>query len=80
MKFLLMLPLLVLLAACEPTEEEKFRLKNALPDGCEVISVGEYGSIRELIIVTCPNRNVTTTSIILPNNKTTKQISAVVID
>lgn len=80
MKFLLMLPLLVLLAACEPTEEEKFRLKNALPEGCEVTSVGRYGSIKELIIVTCPNRNVTTTSTMLPGHKTTKQNSTVVID
>ena len=51
----------LVLAACEPTEEEKGKLKNALPDGCVAHDIGSYGTIDNLIIIECEGRRVTTT-------------------
>lgn len=61
MKYLILASLLFLAACDDPTPEEKEKLKNALPEGCEMIDVGEYGSIDSLIIVKCDGRNVVAT-------------------
>lgn len=52
---------LLFLAACKPTEEEKQNLMNALPEGCVVNDIGSYGSIDNLIIITCDGRQVEAT-------------------
>lgn len=49
----------MMLAACEPTEEQKAKLKGALPDGCVVHDIGSYGEIDNLIIVECSGHTVT---------------------
>lgn len=51
----------LVLAACEPTEEEKSILKKALPEGCVAHDIGSYGTIDNLIIIECEGRRVTTT-------------------
>jgi hypothetical protein len=51
----------LVLAACEPTEEEKGKLKKALPEGCMAHDIGSYGKIDNLIIIECEGRRVTTT-------------------
>lgn len=58
-KLILAATALVLLAACQPTEEEKQNLKKALPEGCVAHDVGSYGSIDQLIIIECTGRKVT---------------------
>lgn len=50
----------LLLAGCAQTEEEKAVVRTKLPAGCQLMELGEYGSIRNLIIVTCRNRDTTT--------------------
>ena len=49
----------LLLAACEPTEEEKAKLKGTLPEGCTAHDIGSYGEIDNLIIVECTGQMVT---------------------
>jgi hypothetical protein len=51
----------LVLAACEPTEEQKSNLKKALPEGCVAHDIGSYGTIDNLIIIECEGRRVTTT-------------------
>lgn len=51
----------LVLAACEPSEEEKGNLKKALPEGCVAHDIGSYGSIDNLLIIECEGRRVTTT-------------------
>lgn len=58
-KIVLACAALLVLAACEPTEEERRNLKNALPDGCVAHEVGSYGSIDQLLIIECTGRHVT---------------------
>ena len=52
---------LLILTACQPTDEEKQNLKNALPEGCVAHEVGSYGSIDQLLIIECTGRHVTST-------------------
>jgi len=52
---------LLILAACQPTEEEKQNLQKALPEGCVAHEVGSYGSIDQLLIIECTARHVTST-------------------
>lgn len=44
--------------ASRVTPDQRDRLKNALPDGCEVIEVGAYGTIDNLIIINCERHRV----------------------
>lgn len=71
---------LLLLAACEPTEEQKTKLKNALPKGCVAHEIGSYGSIDQLIIIECTGREVTAayTYMRQSNGKTTETDRAAV--
>lgn len=59
MKKLAFISILALAACDDPTPEQRTKLKQALPDGCEVIEVGQYGSIDQLIIIDCNGRDVT---------------------
>jgi hypothetical protein len=52
---------LLILAACEPTEEEKQNLKKSLPEGCVAHDIGKYGEINRLVIIECTGKNVTAT-------------------
>ena len=61
-KFAILGLALVALASCKPTEEQKQRLNETLPDGCVVHDIGSYGSINRMVIVVCDGRNVTSTA------------------
>ena len=50
----------LLLSACEPTADERAKLSNALPAGCDVYEVGSYGDIKSLVIVKCEGKTTTT--------------------
>lgn len=60
-KIILASAALLVLVACEPTEEEQQNLRNALPEGCVAHEVGSYGSIDQLLIIECTARHVTST-------------------
>lgn len=44
------------LAACEPSEQEKERVRRELPAGCTVKDLGAYGEARSLMVVVCDGR------------------------
>ncbi len=43
------------------TDEQERAVQRALPHGCQLINLGEYGRIRQLIVIECSDRNSTTT-------------------
>lgn len=49
------------LTACKPTEEEVKRVRDELPQGCELKYLGSYGSIDNLVIAVCDGRRTTST-------------------
>lgn len=58
LKILAIASVLALAGCYEPTPEQRQKLKNSLPEGCEVIEIGEYGVIDNLVIVNCEGRRV----------------------
>lgn len=61
LKITALIATVLLLAACEPTEEEKTNLRAVLPEGCVIHDVGSYGSLEQLLVIVCDGRNVTNT-------------------
>jgi hypothetical protein len=61
MKKLFILATLVLLAACEPSEEQVAHANAVLPRGCSLTYVGNYGGITNLVVAVCEGRTTTTT-------------------
>ena len=51
------------LAACEPTEEQKQRVQDALPKGCKLFDLGKYGPIDRLVVVKCDGFSTVSASI-----------------
>jgi hypothetical protein len=52
------------LAGCETSEEEKNRVEEALPEGCVLIDLGQYGNIDALVMITCEGRKTTSVNIL----------------
>lgn len=48
------------LAACEPTEKQKARVRGALPPECSLVDLGSYGDVDDLVVVTCGGRQART--------------------
>lgn len=47
----------LLLAGCnEPTPEQRLRVRQQLPSGCDIHSFGEYGPFNDLVVVICDGR------------------------
>lgn len=59
----------VLLAACEPTEEQQKNLKEALPPGCAVVYNDAYGDVRKMIVIVCDKFATTQTITATPVGK-----------
>ena len=58
-KYIAAASLLFLVACDDPTPEQQQKLKQSLPAECELIDIGQYGSIDNLIIINCDGRSVT---------------------
>lgn len=59
-KLFALIPVVLVLAACDPTPEERAKLDSVLPEGCKVYEVGSFGDIKSLVIVKCKGEDVTT--------------------
>ncbi len=70
----------LLLSGCSPTDEQRVRVKQILPENCKIYEVGEYGSIKSLIFVTCDGRNVTTTNGSYQSGKVTRTYTLVSVN
>lgn len=81
MKYSALIALLFLAACDDPTPEQQQKLKEALPEGCTFTDVGRYGSIDNLIIVTCDGRltEITQTHKSQSNGKTTETDNSAVV-
>lgn len=83
-KLFVLIPVVLVLAACEPTPEERAKLNSVLPEGCKVYEVGSFGDIESLIIVKCKGEDVTTANGVWNQQSgkvtVTKQFASVVID
>lgn len=55
------LALVLLLAGCGVSPEQKMYVESHLPAGCTVHDLGSYGSIDMLVVVTCNGRQTTST-------------------
>jgi hypothetical protein len=54
--------MLLALASCDdPRPEQRARFESALPEGCEIIDLGRYGSIDEMVAIVCDGRQTVTT-------------------
>lgn len=50
----------LLLAGCnEPTPEQRLRVRQSLPPGCTLFSLGDYGHFEDLVVITCDGRATT---------------------
>ena len=83
-KLFALIPVVLVLAACEPTLEQRTKLELVLPDNCKVYEVGAFGEIKSLIIVRCKGIDVTTANGVWTSQSgkttVTDQFSSVVLD
>ena len=77
----LALVLVLFLSACvEPTPEEKENLDKALPEGCAVVYDDRWGSIQQMVVITCDGKTVTSINAKTPQGKTSYTHAVVVIE
>lgn len=80
MRKMLMVSLALLVAACEPTAEQKARARSTLPAGCRILNLGSYGDARALYVVHCDGRTTRTMNYMTPAGKTSVQVTTAWID
>lgn len=80
MKFIVLALATLVLAACDPTPEQQAKVRAALPPGCTVQDVGEYGSINHLVIVNCIGHQTRTQNFMERHGKTSTSNAIVQID
>lgn len=73
--------ILLLTAACTPQEraKEDYRIRQLLPEGCELFDLGEYRQLEQLVVVTCDDRKVTTSSSYNRRGKNSRDRMAAVV-
>lgn len=65
-----MLVSVVALTACKTKEEERVIVNSLLPDDCEMIELGSFGEIDELVVIRCGDQTTTNIAEIQPVGKT----------
>lgn len=70
----------LLLSGCAPTDEQRVRVKQILPENCKLYEAGEYGDIDSLVVVSCEGQDVTTANGFYRTGKTRNMYSAVFIN
>lgn len=80
MKFAVLIFAALFLAACDPTQAEIEKVRAAMPPGCTLTDVGDYGGVRHLVIVRCDGRRTSTQSYQQQSGKTSYGVAIVQID
>lgn len=69
MRIVIALMALLTLSACETQQEEEYRVRSTLPNGCEITDLGTYHGVEHVLVVRCNGKissvvNETTTILI----------------
>lgn len=68
------------LSACEPTSEDNARVKRMLPPGCEIMNLGQWGNISQLVVVNCAGHSARATHWRQSAGKTSSEIVSIEIE
>lgn len=64
-----------ILSACGPTDEQRARVRAALPPGCQIVDLGTYGNIESMVALICDGRQTTSLNVEDGHGKTSDRYS-----